>query len=87
MMLLFFIAENSNFGAVGLEMAAFAPSKNEEVNLTSGFAYSFFVQKVDENFKFENATEEDILMNKYNGYQNKPSVLIRKLFPYLGIIL
>jgi hypothetical protein len=82
MMLLFFIAENSNFGAVGLEMAAFAPSKNEEVNLTSGFAYSFFVQKVDEHFKFENATEEDILMNIYNGYQNKPSVLIRNLFSY-----
>jgi hypothetical protein len=73
--LLFYIAENSNSGAVGITMAAF-PSKGD-VKVTSGFPYSFFAHRVDKEFKFENSTEDDIIMSIYNGQKNKPSCIIR----------
>jgi hypothetical protein len=82
MMLLFSLAENTNAGAVGMEMCAFAPTNGATPKLTAGFAYSFFVQKVDKSFVFENATEEDILMNIYNGNNKKPSLLLRNLIAY-----
>jgi hypothetical protein len=82
MMLLFALAENTNAGAVGMDMAAFAPRMGATPNLSVGFAYSFFVQKVDKNFVFENSTEEDILMNIYNGINKKPSLLLRNLITY-----
>jgi hypothetical protein len=82
MILLFNIIENSNFGALGMEMSAFQQPKDNEVKLSSGFAYSFFVHKVDKNYQFENATEDDILMNIYNGINKKPSVLLRNFISY-----
>lgn len=78
--LLFLISENSNTGAVGLMMSAF-PSAGK-VNITAGFPYSFFCHKVDKDFKFENATEDDILMSIYNGKNNKPSCIIRNALLY-----
>jgi hypothetical protein len=75
MKLLFYLAENSNSGAIGLEMSAF-PCKGG-VKITAGFPYSFFVHKVDKDFKFENSTEDDIIMSIYNGLNGKPSCVIR----------
>lgn len=81
MLLLFELSETSNMGAIGLEMSAFAPSKSQ-VNITAGFPYSFFVHKVDPLFKFENSTEDDIIMSIYNGENNKPSGVIRNAILY-----
>ena len=78
--LLFKISENSNTGAIGLMMSAFPCTG--KVNITSGFPYSFFCHKVDENFMFENSTEDDILMSIYNGENNKPSSVIRNALLY-----
>lgn len=82
MMLLFYISEHSNTGTVGYEMSAFAPAENPRIRLTAGFPYSFFVQKVDQNYKFENSTEDDILMNIYNGVNHKPSSIVRNALLY-----
>jgi hypothetical protein len=81
MKLLFFVAENSNSGAVGIEMAYYY-STSDEIKITAGFPYSFFVHRVDPNFQFENATEDDILMSIYNGNNGKPSCVIRNAFAY-----
>lgn len=81
MLLLFEIAENSNTGAIGLEMSAFAPSK-QPTAITAGFPYSFFVHRVDPQFKFENSTEDDIIMSIYNGENKKPSSVIRNALLY-----
>jgi hypothetical protein len=78
--LLFFIAENSNTGAVGLSMSSY-PSL-ETIKITAGFPYSFFVHRVDKNFQFENSTEDDILMSIYNGMNKKPSCVIRNALLY-----
>ena len=78
--LLFHISENSNTGAIGLMMSAFPCTG--KVNITSGFPYSFFCHKVDKDFKFENSTEDDILMSIYNGENNKPSSVIRNALLY-----
>lgn len=81
--LLFFIAENSNAGTVGLDMSSVnVPKPNQRPKITAGFPYSFFVHRVDPNFKFENATEDDILMSIYNGINHKPSAVIRNSFYY-----
>lgn len=81
MKLLFFIAEHSNTGAIGIMMSAY-PSASEEINISAGFPYSFFVHKVDKDFKFENSTEDDILMSIYNGINHKPSSVIRNALLY-----
>lgn len=81
MMLLFEAAEKSNSGAIGYEMSAFAPSGSPPA-LTAGFPYSFFVHRVDKDFKFENSTEDDIIMSIYNGEQRKPSSVIRNSLLY-----
>lgn len=81
MMLLFKIAENSNSGAVGLEMSAYK-TDNDIIRITAGFPYSFFVHRVDKHFKFENSTEDDILMSIYNGENKKPSCVIRNAIFY-----
>jgi hypothetical protein len=78
--LLFYIIENSNAGAVGLEMSAY-PSQ-DEIKITAGFPYSFFAHRVDKNFKFENSTEDDIIMSIYNGINKKPSCVIRNALLY-----
>ena len=62
-------------------MSAFAPS-HRGTNISSGFPYSLFVHRVDKAFKFENATEDDILMSIYNGQNNKPSGVIRNALLY-----
>lgn len=79
--LLFYIAEHSNSGAIGMQLSAFAPS-HKPVAMTAGFPYSLFVHKVDKEFKFENATEDDILMSIYNGENHKPSAVIRNAILY-----
>jgi len=79
--LLFYISENSNTGAIGLEMSCF-PCASEIINVTAGFPYSFFVHKVDPDFKFENSTEDDIIMSIYNGINKKPSSVIRNALLY-----
>jgi hypothetical protein len=78
--LLFYIIENSNAGAVGLEMSAY-PSQ-DEIRITAGFPYSFFAHRVDKDFKFENSTEDDIIMSIYNGINKKPSCVIRNALLY-----
>lgn len=78
--LLFYVAENSNSGAVGIEMSAY-PSQ-DKITITAGFPYSFFVHRVDKNFKFENSTEDDIIMSIYNGMNKKPSCIIRNALLY-----
>lgn len=80
MKLLFYVAENSNSGAVGIEMSAYPSQDN--IKITAGFPYSFFVHKVDKNFKFENSTEDDIIMSIYNGINKKPSCIIRNALLY-----
>lgn len=80
--LLFYIAENSNSAAVGIEMSAFGGNKNYGIKITAGFPYSLFVHKINKNFKFENATEDDILMSIYNGLNHSPSSVIRNTFFY-----
>lgn len=79
-MLLFNLIEKSNCGAVGMPISAY-PS-NDGIGMTAGFPYSFFVHKVDKNFKFENSTEDDILMSIYNGENKKPSGVIRNAIFY-----
>lgn len=79
--LLFQMLEKTNSGAVGIEMSAFKSDTNN-IRITAGFPYSFFAHRVDENFKFENSTEDDILMSIYNGNNNKPSCVIRNAFYY-----
>ena len=78
--LLFYVAEHSNSGAVGIEMSAYPSQDN--IRITSGFPYSFFVHRVDKNFKFENSTEDDIIMSIYNGINKKPSCVIRNALLY-----
>jgi len=80
MMLLFFVAEKSNSGAVGITMQTF-PSVGG-IKISSGFPYSFFVHRVDKKFKFENSTEDDIIMSIYNGNNHKPSCVIRNALLY-----
>lgn len=81
--LLFLIIENSNAGAVGYDMSAFnVPSVIQKTRITAGFPYSFFVHRVDPNFKFENSTEDDILMSIYNGINHKPSAIVRNTLFY-----
>ena len=80
MNLLFYVAENSNSGAVGIEMSAYPSQDN--IKITAGFPYSFFVHRVDKDFKFENSTEDDILMSIYNGINKKPSCIIRNALLY-----
>jgi len=80
MKLLFYVAENSNSGAVGIQMSAYPSQDN--IRITSGFPYSFFVHRVDKNFKFENSTEDDIIMSIYNGINKKPSCIIRNALLY-----
>ena len=77
---LFFVAENSNCGAIGMNMMYF-PSPGEP-RITAGYPYSFFVHRVDKNFAFENSTEDDIIMSIYNGINKKPSGVIRGAFAY-----
>lgn len=81
LMLLFKLIEKSNTGAIGLEMSAFAP-RHSPVTITAGFPYSLFCHRVDKNFKFENATEDDIIMSIYNGFNNKPSCVLRNSLIY-----
>lgn len=81
MMLLFDIIPKTNSGAIGLEMAAY-PGSNTAIKLTAGFPYSLFVHRVDKDFKFENSTEDDILMSIYNGNNNKPSAVMRNALYY-----
>ncbi len=81
-MSLFYIAEHSNSGAIGMQMSAFAPDKTPILKLNAGFPYSFFVHRVDKDFKFENSTEDDIIMSIYNGEQAKPSSVVRNGFLY-----
>lgn len=81
MMCLFDIAEHSNCGAIGMEMSAFAPT-GRPPTITAGFPYSFFVHRVDKDFKFENSTEDDIIMSIYNGENKKPSAVIRNALLY-----
>jgi hypothetical protein len=80
--LLFYIMENSNTGAIGMGMSAFAEPEDRRITITAGFPYSFFVHKVDKDFKFENSTEDDILMSIYNGIKHKPSAVIRNAVYY-----
>lgn len=80
-MLLFNSIEKSNMGALGVEMSAFAPS-HRGTTITSGFPYSLFVHRVDKDFKFENSTEDDIIMSIYNGKNGKPSGVIRNALLY-----
>lgn len=80
-MLLFKLAEKTNSGAIGITMSAFAPS-HTPIDITAGFPYSLFCHKVDKDFKFENSTEDDIIMSIYNGEQGKPSCLIRNCLMY-----
>lgn len=79
--LLFYIAENSNIGAIGIMMSCFS-TNTSKINITAGFPYSYFVHRVDKDFKFENSTEDDILMSIYNGENHKPSAIIRNVFFY-----
>lgn len=81
MMLLFGVITHTNMGALGYEMSAFAPS-HRNPTITAGFPYSFFVHRVDKNFKFENSTEDDIIMSIYNGENRKPSGVIRNSLLY-----
>lgn len=78
--LLFNISEKSNSGAVGFQLAGFPGTK--KLGVTVGYPYSFFVHRVDKNFKFENSTEDDILMSIYNGINKKPSSVLRGSFYY-----
>jgi hypothetical protein len=61
-------------------MSAYPSQDN--IKITAGFPYSFFVHRVDKNFKFENSTEDDILMSIYNGINKKPSCVIRNALLY-----
>lgn len=80
---LFYIIENSNAGTVGIDMSAVnVPKPDQHPKMTAGFPYSFFVHRVDKTFKFENSTEDDILMSIYNGINHKPSAVIRNAFYY-----
>lgn len=79
--LLFYIAERSNTGTIGIMLSCFSV-KSSKINITAGFPYSFFVHRVDKDFKFENSTEDDILMSIYNGENHKPSSIIRNTFFY-----
>lgn len=81
MMLLFDIIPKTNSGAIGMEMSAY-PGSNTPIKLTAGFPYSFFVHRVDKDFKFENSTEDDILMSIYNGTHSKPSCVMRNSLYY-----
>ena len=78
--LLFFVIEKSNSGCVGITMSQYPSANNPRI--TAGFPYSFFVHKTDKNFKFENSTEDDILMSIYNGKNGKPSCVIRDCILY-----
>lgn len=80
-MLLFEIMPHTNMGAIGYTMSAFMPKDNPPT-LTAGFPYSFFVHRVDPNFKFENSTEDDIIMSIYNAEHGKPSGVIRNAMLY-----
>jgi hypothetical protein len=78
--LLFYVSENSNSGAIGIGMASY-PSRGN-VSITAGFPYSMFVHRIDKKFKFENSTEDDIIMSIYNGINKKPSCILRNCFSY-----
>jgi hypothetical protein len=80
MKLLFYVSEHSNTGAIGIMMSCFLSSG--KIRITAGFPYSLFVHRVDKDFKFENSTEDDILMSIYNGENHKPSGVIRNALFY-----
>jgi hypothetical protein len=58
------------------------PKPDQQPRISAGFPYSFFAHRVDPKFRFENSTEEDILMSIYNGMNHKPSAVIRNTFFY-----
>ena len=77
--LLFLCLDKSNSNSAGLPMKGFPPQTKD---ITVGFIYSFYAQRVTNEFIYENSTEEDILMTIYNGYIGNPSLMIRGYFAY-----